>query len=222
MIVIAQGGNNPCDGLNPFFDPVAAGLGVNIANAVINLQWTYDWTFGDGTTGDGPNPYHMYAAAGTYQICLTVWTWDPVAQDTCYADHCETITVQGNDPCDGFSACFVPSQTGLMAVFFNNCTPNQTGAQFVWNFGDGTTGTGVAPTHTYAQPGIYTVCLTAYWNSCVSDLCTTVVVQGSGDPCEELNASFTWTSTPNGVYFVSNTTGLGQPSTYLWLSLIHI
>jgi len=33
---------------------------------------TYRWTFGDGTTGRGRTPSHTYAAAGAYQVTLTV------------------------------------------------------------------------------------------------------------------------------------------------------
>jgi len=33
---------------------------------------TYAWNFGDGTTGDGAQPTHSYAAAGIYDVCLTV------------------------------------------------------------------------------------------------------------------------------------------------------
>ncbi len=31
---------------------------------------------------------------------------------------------------------------------------------FIWDFGDGTIGTGATPTHTYAAPGTYEVTLT--------------------------------------------------------------
>jgi PKD repeat protein len=36
------------------------------------------------------------------------------------------------------------------------------GFRFVWSFGDGATGTGAAPTHTYARPGTYTARVNAY------------------------------------------------------------
>lgn len=33
---------------------------------------SWDWDFGDGTTGDGPTPAHSYDEAGDYQVTLTV------------------------------------------------------------------------------------------------------------------------------------------------------
>lgn len=32
----------------------------------------YDWSFGDGTSGTGPTPTHIYAESGTYRVRLTV------------------------------------------------------------------------------------------------------------------------------------------------------
>jgi chitodextrinase len=36
----------------------------------------YEWDFGDGTTGSGPTPTHVYATNGTYWVRLTVWDAD--------------------------------------------------------------------------------------------------------------------------------------------------
>jgi hypothetical protein len=46
-------------------------------------------------------------------------------------------------------------------VTFNGSSSNNTGiATYLWNFGDGSTGTSVAPTHTYANVGTYAATLT--------------------------------------------------------------
>lgn len=37
-----------------------------------NLPLTYAWTFGDGGTGTGATPTHVYATAGTYSVSLSV------------------------------------------------------------------------------------------------------------------------------------------------------
>lgn len=230
-IWITVGNGGPCDGLTAQFNPMPSGLGVNFQNAMVNNQWAYSWNFGDGTSGEGPNPFHTYASAGAYNVCLIVWTWDPVAQDTCFADYCEWVTVQGTDPCDPLEACFEAQPISTTVFQFINCSTPQSGVQFVWHFGDGSMSGDVSPNHGFQQPGVYTVCLIAYWENCVDSTCTTLTV-GNGTPCDEgFEADFTWTSQgtatiffgttnlpANGMlwFFGDGTTGGGQVITHLY------
>ncbi|HQW98069.1 MAG TPA: PKD domain-containing protein [Flavobacteriales bacterium] len=214
-MTVVIGEPSPCDDLDAGFFASSAGLGVNFANDVITNQWTYLWYFGDDTDGDGPNPYHTYAEPGTYQVCLVVYAWDPIAQDTCFADHCELVIVSGNDPCDALEACMIVSDQGNNAFLFENCSSIIQGAQFEWDFGDGNLDGGVIADHVYAQPGTYTVCLTAFWQNCVDSTCTMVIV-GSGDPCADLEADFVHFTTPNGTAFSNSTTGAGLQTTFFW------
>ncbi|MDO9454520.1 PKD domain-containing protein [Nocardioides sp.] len=43
---------------------------VDLVPSTVDLA--YDWDFGDGTTGEGPDPDHVYAADGTYTATVTV------------------------------------------------------------------------------------------------------------------------------------------------------
>ncbi len=69
---------------------------------------------------------------------------------------------------------------------------------YAWNFGDGTTGTGVSPSHSYAAADIYNVCLTVndgYANS--APACTLAVVY---DPTGGFVTGGGWIWSPLGAY----------------------
>ena len=73
--------------------------------------------------------------------------------------HMAYTTPTGNTPP---VAAFTSACSGLSCTFDGSGSSDAEGsiAGYAWNFGDGTTGSGVQPTHTYATAGTYTIALT--------------------------------------------------------------
>ncbi|HEV7333678.1 MAG TPA: PKD domain-containing protein [Flavisolibacter sp.] len=117
-----------------------------------NLQ--YEWHFGDSTTGTGATPVHTYSREGSYTVTLIV-TNEGGCSDTLIKENFITIQ-QPNLALQGLpqSGCIPLTVTPTATL-----APGQTITRYAWNFGDGTTSTLVAPSHTYTQPGTYTISL---------------------------------------------------------------
>ncbi len=54
------------------FNTTGIGFSRVIFDAIDNTGSTYNWDFGDSTTGSGKAEYHQYAKSGTYTVTLTV------------------------------------------------------------------------------------------------------------------------------------------------------
>ena len=121
---------------------------------------TYEWNFGDGTASFLPDPTHVYATVGHYFVRLTI-TDNSGAVSMCSTE----AIVEENEPpiCDG-GGPYVAA-TGAPITFDGTASydPDGTIVLYRWDFGDGETGTGAQPVHSYSAPGSYTVEL------CVTD-----------------------------------------------------
>ena len=82
------------------------GAGVSFYSSVSGSADMYYWTFGDGSTSTVANPYHVYPAAGTYNVCLYV---SSSTDSTCNYTSCGTVTTTGGGT-PGCSAYFVVVQ----------------------------------------------------------------------------------------------------------------
>ena len=119
----------------------------------------YRWEFGDGDTGDGPVIGHAYSTPGTYQATLTV-TDRRWARSTASV----TITVRETNalPVAGFSVSPSPAYPRQTVRFDAGASYDPDGqiVSYVWEYGDGTSGSGVMTSYRYDAQGVYEVVLT--------------------------------------------------------------
>src|SRR5262249_5207647 len=131
-----------------------APLSVGFTDTSTGAVTSRSWTFGDTGTSTQANPTHVYAAAGSYTVGLTVT--GPGGSDTHTVLHMITVT-----PPHPLAAYTAPTTSGLppLTVHFTN-TSTGTFTSRSWSFGDGGHATTVNANHSYSAPGIYTVSLT--------------------------------------------------------------
>ncbi len=118
---------------------------------------SYAWDFGDGTTAQGATASHTYSTAGTYLARLAVT--DSLGEiDTATT----TVTVTDEPPVAAFAAGVATPEAGQSVSFDGSASSDSDGSigLYAWRFGDGHTGTGQKPSHTYASAGTYPVTLT--------------------------------------------------------------
>ncbi|WP_372966766.1 PKD domain-containing protein [Microbacterium sp.] len=115
----------------------------------------YTWDFGDGQTGTGVAPTHVYDAAGTYTVTLTVRDGGSLTSSISHE-------VIARNPNVVPTAAFTESKDFLALSVDASTSADSDGsiAAYAWNFGDGATATGATAAHTYTASGTYEVSLT--------------------------------------------------------------
>jgi PKD repeat protein len=133
------------------------GSGSTDADGAVNA---FGWNFGDGSSGGGERPTHVFERPGTYTVTLTI-TGD--ARGACGAlDTAETTVSVVEAP---RIAIVGPDRVAAATpVSFDAALVGEVDlrdARFAWDFGDGGTATGATVSHTFAEPGTATVTLSA-------------------------------------------------------------
>jgi len=166
---------------------------------------TFVWTFGDGETTTAISPAHTYTQAGEYTV--TLMATGPDGSHTLTRTHSITAfePVVAN-----FSASPLTGRAPLTVTFSNNSTG---ATDYVWDFGTGATLTVISPTYTYAQPGVYTVTLTANGPGGSDTLMQTSYITVTEPVVADFIATPLTGTVPLTVTFVNSSTGATD---YLW------
>jgi PKD repeat protein len=215
--VTVVGGNS--GGCQAYFEATASstpnGHFANFSDLSSGTYTNWYWDFGDGQSSNQQNPTHYYAQPGPYLVCLTVI--DSLT-NLCSDYYCDSVYFDNNTG-SGCIANYTYSQNpGVGSVFtFAAVAQNSQTWQYVWDFGDGSTGAGVNVTHTFPSgQNWYWVCLTAYGaNGCQNTYCDTLYAGGgSGTGC---TANFTFAGpSPSNAGYTFFGPQFNTPATYSW------
>lgn len=148
------------DNINASFTATPAsqslpGSTVSITNTTNAGPWSYQWDFGDGTTSIDPKvSSHTYGSYGVYTIRLVV------TNNVCVETQAQQVEILAIPPLVNFSYNPASGCTPL-TVQFTNLSQFADPGTYQWDFGDQSTSSMINPTHTYYQPGTYSVSLLA-------------------------------------------------------------
>ena len=151
---------------------------------------TYTWDYGDGSTGSGLLTNHSFGSTGQYTVEFR-------ASNEGGADSASASVTVVTPPQPASITSINANPNPVDAnnqVRFSSNVSGDSPLSYSWDFGDGNTGSGSSPTHTYESAGQYTVELeasnnvgqdtrstTVRVNRDLPEICTTV---------SELNSAF--------------------------------
>ncbi len=155
---------------------------------------SYSWDFGDGTTGTGINPSHTYTSINTFTANLTVIDSDGLS-DATTIDITVTQPSSGNTPPIAITTATPMNGEAPLLVEFDasGSSDDDAIASYSWDFGDGTTGMGINPSHTYTSANTFTATLTVFDSEGLSDTATiditvTQISSGNNPPVAMITA----------------------------------
>ena len=151
-----------CAPLVVYFKNLSTGL---LPNA------TCTWDFGNGIKSKSCIPKEIkYETPGTYTISLTV------DNEGCSSSISRQAITVYPVPTAAFTADPLSTDLYNPVITFTNASANST--KNTWIFGDGTSDSSdVTVKHTYAEPGIYQVCLkVSSGNNCQDEYCSEVII----------------------------------------------
>jgi PKD repeat protein len=213
----------PCNIIPAFsFTNNAAGsVNFQSTSTGTNASTSYTWMYGDSSPNSSgvalSQISHTYGVNGTYSVGLFLAN---TSTPSCAADTTIIVTVTNSSVGCSLTANFSYTTLGNGNYQFQNTSNGTVSAtSYLWDFGDGTTlsGLNAFPIHQYSVSGNYIMTLTA--NNNFSPTCLATTTQSilvSFSPCS-LTANFSHTVGSSGVVnFNNSSVGIYSNTVYTW------
>lgn len=186
---------------------IVRGSSVQFTNLSTGFPTSRLWNFGDGYTSTANKPSHFYVTPGIYTVSLKIFENDST-----------DIEIKEN---------YIEVVPKLIAGFTANKTVNTPNKpiQFAdqtqgnpqswrWHFGDGTTSTLQNPSHTYQNPGFYTVSLRVFTDFQTDSIAKVNYIEILAPLVAnfEADTTFAWIGTE--IHFTDLSTG--SPNFWFW------
>lgn len=183
---------------------------------------SWDWDFGDGAASTEQHPVHTFDEIGEYLVSLTI-TSDSmdctstfempvyVGDSIWFPDSCMAMFFAYPDSSDYLTTYFID-----MSISPEGDSPDS----WYWDFGDGTTSEEQNPVHTYAEEGVYEVCLTINTEDglCENTSCQFIEVFDWNNYCEAFFFYYPAEDSANtgglSIQFIDSS--FGNPSQWEW------
>ena len=206
---------------------VKANSSIKFGKAPLNVSFSYDlfsfdgevtkclWDFNDGTETNGKTTNHTFQREGTFNVSLTLWNENGAKTK----DSVKITVIEYYKPIVSISADNTFGSAPL-TVQFDADPFDADGNEFeyLWEFDDKTTSEKKNPTHTFNDPGEYTVRLTVYDSDDQQDTTSIqIIAMDNHPPTAYANASTLEGGPPLKVEFEGSHTDIdGEKATYHW------
>ncbi len=163
----------------------------------------YVWHFGDGQTSIDINPVHTYIDTGSYNVILVLSNengcMDTITKPEYIQIREPVITLNGLPQKGCIPFTISPTST---------IESSEPVANYLWNFGDGTTSDLPNPSHTYTVAGVYTVSLIiSTANGCTDTVSMTEAVKVGEKPKAGFSVDPIDICAFQDIHFTDNSTG---------------
>ncbi|MFE3846255.1 PKD domain-containing protein [Thermoplasmatota archaeon] len=172
--------------------------------------YTFTWSFSDGGSASGQSVSHSFSTEGSFTATVTV-----ISSDGQSCVDTASVSIATNPPTANAHGPY-EGVVNQNIRFWGSATGGSQPYTFTWDFGDGTSGSGETPTHSYDEIGNYFVTLTVVDDAGQSDTdSTSAIITSDDEPIADANGDY-YGEVGEEIEFEGDVYGGTSPYSWLW------